>query len=155
MKPKNAGFSIIEIMVAISVGGIMTAVAVQSFNDIYEAYRLRAATYQVFVALQSARAEAVKKNNNYRFSVVNQTTYQLHDDTNSNGVIDAGETVTQKNMALEVKGTQLFYWATPFSFTPVGTTTGGWDWDNWVAITNDQWEWRWIEISRTGRVKIY
>ena len=155
MKPGNAGFSIIEIMVAIAVGGILTTIAIPSFNNMREAYRLRTATYEVFAALQRARSEAVKKNNNYRFSLVEQTTYHLHDDTDSDGVIDAGETVTQKNMALEAKGTQLFFWAPPFGFTPDGTTTGGWEWGNWIAVTNAEWEWKWIQITRTGRITVF
>ena len=163
MKQKNAGFTLIEMMVALAIGGILTAIAVPNFNDMRDGYRLRAATFDVFAALQRARSEAVKKNNNYRFSLVNPTTYRVHDDANDNGVEDAGETVTQKNVAVEVQGTQMFFWcytwtgagwqwATALNFAPDGTTGIG---DlSWVAVVNAQWQWKWIQISPTGRIQV-
>ena len=161
MKQRNAGFTLIEMMVALAIGGIMTVMAVPNLSDMREGYRLRAATFDVFAALQRARSEAVKKNNNYRFSLVNQTTYRIHDDTDDDGVVDAGETVTQKNVAVEAQGTQMYFycltwtgagwqWATALKFTPDGTTGD----ISWVAVINAQWEYKWIQISPTGRVQV-
>ena len=161
MKPGNAGFSVMEIMVALAIGGILTAMAVPNFNDMREGYRLRAATYDVFTALQRARSEAVKKNNNYRFSLVDDSTYSVHDDTDNDGVVDAGETVTQKNIAAEAQGTKMYFWcwkwtgsgwelATALTFAPDGTS-GDW---SYVPVINAQWEEKWIQVSPTGRIQI-
>jgi prepilin-type N-terminal cleavage/methylation domain-containing protein len=161
MKRRNAGFTLVEMMVALAIGGIMTAMAVPNFNQMREGYRLRAATYEVFTALQRARSEAVKRNNNYRFSLVNGTTYRLHDDANNDGVINTGETVTQKNISLEAQGTQMYFycwtwtgsgwqWATALNFAPDGTSGDM----SWVAVANAQWEYKWIQISSTGRIQV-
>ena len=152
MKQRNAGFTLIEMMVALAIGGIMTVMAVPNLSDMREGYRLRAATFDVFAALQRARSEAVKKNNNYRFSLVDQTTYRMHDDTDDDGVVDAGETVTQRNVTLDAPGTKLFYWSPPFDFLPDGTRTGAW----WTAVlvVNAQWEYKWIQVSPTGRIQV-
>ena len=155
MRRSQAGFTLIEMMVALAIGGILTAIAVPNFAEMREGYRLRAATYDVFAALQRARSEAVKKNNNYRFSLVDLTTYRIHDDTDNDGVEDAAETVTQKHVTDVAPGTKMFFWSPPFSFTPDGATIGGGVLGNWVAVTNSQWEWKWVQISRTGRITVF
>jgi Tfp pilus assembly protein FimT len=132
----------------------MTAMAVPSFSDMREGYRLRAATYEVFAALQRARSDAVKKNNNYRFSLVNQTTFRIHDDTDNDGTVDAGETVVDKHVTDVASGTQVSL-GSPFNFTPDGTTTGGETSGNLVGVVNSQGEWKWVKISRTGRIMVY
>ena len=160
MKQRNGGFTLIEMMVALAIGGILTVMAVPNFNEMREGYRLRAATYEVFAALQRARSEAVKRNNDYRFSLVNQTTYRLHDDADNDGVVDAGETVTQKNVTSQVPGSQMQFWCwawtgagwqwtNALSFAPDGT--GDW---TWVAVINAQWEYKWIQVSPTGRIQV-
>jgi prepilin-type N-terminal cleavage/methylation domain-containing protein len=155
MKRGNVGLTLIELMVAIGIGSILTAMAVPNFAEMREGYRLRAATYEVFAALQRGRSEAVKKNNNYRFSLVDNTTYRLHDDTDNDGVVDAGEAVTQKNVTLEAPGTQMYFWVPPLNFLPDGTTGGGGEWGTWVAVTNAQWQWKWVLVSRTGRITVF
>ena len=155
------GFTLIEMMVALAIGGILTAIAVPNFAGMRAGYRLRASTLSIFSDLQRARSEAVKKNNNYRFSLVNSTTYRIHDDTDDDGVMDAGETVTQKDISLDAQGTQMFFycwawtgagfqWSTVLRFTPDGTTGDM----SWVAIVNAQWEYKWIQISPTGRIQL-
>jgi prepilin-type N-terminal cleavage/methylation domain-containing protein len=151
----RSGFTLVEMVVAIAIGGIMTAIAVPSFSDMREGYRLRAATYEVFAALQRARSDAVKKNNNYQFSLVNQTTFRIHDDTDNDGTVDAGETVVDKHVTDVASGTQVYFWSPPFNFTPDGTIAGGGTGGNWVAIVNSQWEWKWVQISRTGRITVF
>jgi prepilin-type N-terminal cleavage/methylation domain-containing protein len=156
MKRGNAGFTLVEMMVALAIGGIMTAMAVPNFSEMREGYRLRATTLDVFAALQRARSEAVKRNNNYQFSLVSNATYRLHDDADNDGVIDAGETVTLKNITSTAQGTKFPYWSwsPPLNFTPDGMTTAA-AWGSWVAVTNAQGDMKWIFISRTGRISIF
>src|SRR4051812_12693298 len=93
----QAGFSLTELMVAIAVGGIMTALAAPNFSQMGEGYRLRGATHQVFMALQRARIAAVKENDRYRFSVAGST-YTVHSDANNNNEVDDGETVANTDI---------------------------------------------------------
>jgi type IV fimbrial biogenesis protein FimT len=151
----RSGFTLVEMVIAIAIGGIMTAMAVPNFSDMREGYRLRAATYEVFAALQRARSDAVKKNNNYQFSLVNQTTFRIHDDTDNDGTVDAGETVVDKHVTDVASGTQVSFGSPPFNFTPDGTTAGGGTSGNLVGVVNSQGEWKWVQISRTGRITVY
>jgi prepilin-type N-terminal cleavage/methylation domain-containing protein len=165
MKQGNRGFTLIEMMVAIAIGAILMGVAIPNFTQMREGYRLRSATYDVFAALQRARAEAVKRNNNYRFSLVDATTYKLHNDSNSNGVENAGETTTQKNVAVESPGVEMYFycwawdgagwsWVTSLNFAPDGTTGRGSQ--SWVGLVNSSnGEWRWIQITPGGRIHVY
>jgi type IV fimbrial biogenesis protein FimT len=98
MKQRNAGFTLIEMMVALAIGGILTAMAVPSINAIRDTYRLRSAAQDVFMALQKARMGAVKENNQFLVSF-SGATYTSHNDLNNNGVQDAGEPLTTHNLA--------------------------------------------------------
>ncbi|MCM2296658.1 GspH/FimT family pseudopilin [Rhodoferax sp.] len=60
MKQLERGFSLIELLVTISVIAILSAIAVPSFQSMIETRRLIAATEGVYAHLQFARSEAVK-----------------------------------------------------------------------------------------------
>lgn len=167
MKQRNAGFSLIEMMIALAIGGILTAVAVPNFNEMREGYRLRAATYDVFASLQRARSEAVKKNNNYRFRLMTSTTYRVHDDRDSDGTIDGGETQTTRNIATNSPGVTMVSnvqvwngagWGTAASitFAPDGTTGGAADVARrgTITLTNSSGDQRQILVAASGRIHV-
>lgn len=56
---KNKGFSIIELMVAISIAAILTAIAVPSMNIWLNSQKLIASAQQLVDALNSAKSEAI------------------------------------------------------------------------------------------------
>lgn len=60
MNLRNAGFSLIELLVSIAIIGVLTSVAVPSFQTMLENRRLIASTEAVYAQLQFARSEAVK-----------------------------------------------------------------------------------------------
>lgn len=57
--PKHNGFSLIELLVVIAIAGILTMIAVPSFQTMMQNSRLTSATNNLFSALQYARSEAV------------------------------------------------------------------------------------------------
>ncbi len=57
----NKGFTLLELMVAIAIFGILLSIAAPSFRVQIEASRLRADTDNVMTALQLARSEAVTR----------------------------------------------------------------------------------------------
>ena len=59
-KFRSAGFSLIELLVTITVIGILASAAAPSFTTMLEKRRLIAATEGVYAHLQFARSEAVK-----------------------------------------------------------------------------------------------
>lgn len=58
---KQLGFTIIEAMVAISILGVMAAVAVPSVSSMMESFQLKTAAQSVLSGIQQARSEAVKR----------------------------------------------------------------------------------------------
>ncbi|MDR2875507.1 MAG: GspH/FimT family pseudopilin [Methylobacillus sp.] len=58
------GFTMIELMIAIVVMGVLLALALPSFNDLFMRYRVSTASAQITNALQFARASAISSRSN-------------------------------------------------------------------------------------------
>ena len=69
MTRKQAGFSLVELMVVIAVLAIIAAVALPSFQGMRDAARVRSAVEAVYSQLQFARSESVKQNRDLFVSV--------------------------------------------------------------------------------------
>lgn len=68
---KIKGFSLIELMVSIAVMAILASIAVPSFQSWLRNTQIRNAAESVTNGLQLARAEAVARNTNVRFQLIN------------------------------------------------------------------------------------
>ena len=90
---RQSGFTLIEMLVAMTVIGIVLAIAAPNFSQWIERYRIDAEAQDVYFDLMSARATAVKNNNDVivTFDSANNS-YKVHDDTNGDGM-EAGESV--------------------------------------------------------------
>jgi len=66
LRPARAhtGFTLIEVMLVITLLGIFLAFALPSFNAVLQRYRVSTAAHRIADALQFARAEAVRTRNN-------------------------------------------------------------------------------------------
>lgn len=60
----GAGFTIVELMITVSLASILLAVAVPSFNQMIVGGRLTAQSNEMVAALSLARSEAIKRNAN-------------------------------------------------------------------------------------------
>lgn len=58
----NRGFTIIELLVTISILGILVAMAVPSYRTVIASNRLSVASYDYVLAVNEARVEAVRRN---------------------------------------------------------------------------------------------
>lgn len=58
----QSGFSLIELMVAISIMVILMMIAVPSFQEFIHGQRVKTTSFDVFAALTYARSEAMKRN---------------------------------------------------------------------------------------------
>lgn len=57
-----SGFTLIELMVTVSVAGVLLAIAVPSFNQLIVTNRLTAQANEFVAAINFARSEAIKRN---------------------------------------------------------------------------------------------
>jgi type IV fimbrial biogenesis protein FimT len=65
--PRQRGFSLMELMVSITVLGVLTAIAVPSFTTLSNRNRLAAQSNELLSALQYARMEAIRSSSNVTF----------------------------------------------------------------------------------------
>lgn len=59
---RAAGFTLIEMLIAVAILGILTTLAVPSFNDYILGQRLANAAFDLNASLSYARGEAIKRN---------------------------------------------------------------------------------------------
>jgi len=63
---KNRGITLTEVMAVVAIIGILAAMAVPSFNELIKQQRVEGAAEGLVAALQNAKAEAIKTNNDMR-----------------------------------------------------------------------------------------
>ncbi len=68
------GFSLIEVMVVIAIGGILLAIGLPSWQNHLHNSRIRATAQSFLTGLQAARTEAVRRNVNVDFVLTDATT---------------------------------------------------------------------------------
>ena len=89
---KNKGFSLVELMVAITILGIVLVMSLPAFGRFVHTWRLKGSTEQLATALRTARSTAVMKHTNAVFQVdLNRNEYFYFEDINGNGSRESSE----------------------------------------------------------------
>ena len=95
MRGRRAGYSLIELMVGITLTGIVLAATVPNIRSYRESQRMASASDRVASAIRSAQARARSQNHDiiidYR-PITNE--FAVIEDANENGIADGGEQVT-------------------------------------------------------------
>ena len=88
----EAGFSLTELMVALVIFGIMTAVALPGLNKFLRSVDLNGQVQQTATMIRVVRQRAITENNNYVLTWDNAAQgFGWYDDDNNNGVKDVTE----------------------------------------------------------------
>ena len=168
----NVGFTLIELMVTISIAAILLAVGVPSFVAFQRNSELTGAANSLLAAMNAVRGEAMKENTN-SFIVPNtggwEKGWTLFVDNNLDNTKNAGDRIIAANdnplpSYFEVFGTGTAFESTPYiSFNGSGypRTTGS-NLGNMTLniqrkdLTGAQQleQTRRVKISKTGRVRV-
>lgn len=65
-----AGFTLMELMLVVTIVGILTMIAIPGFKSLSQSQRVKNASYELYGALSLARSEAIKRNNDVIFTPV-------------------------------------------------------------------------------------
>ena len=108
-KQRSGGFTLIEIMVAIAILGILVAIAAPSFTATIRRFRAEAVRDELVASIQVARSEAIRTRR--AVFMVRRTDcaldtaaasvwscgWQIVNDTNGDGLNNAGDTLMQQS----------------------------------------------------------
>ena len=101
---ETRGFSLIELLFACVIAGIVLAIAMPTFGRFRNSMMLKQANAQVLQDVRRARQLAVTRRAPVVLcfgappSISNITSYTIHVDTNGDGLVQSGEMVTVRNL---------------------------------------------------------
>ena len=88
------GFTLVEMMVVVSIMAILASVAIPSFQSMIRNQRVKSASFELFSSLMVARSEAIKRNADVTITPVSAGSWQ------DGWQIAAGATVLKNQAAL-------------------------------------------------------
>ncbi len=133
---RSSGFSLMEMLVAISIAGILMGIAVPAFNRLLPGIRLSSAARQIATDLQLAKMRAIAQHTNQTVTFNPSTaTYTFGADTRNLSQLYPGTTFTA-----------------PSGGNPVFTTTGTAN-TTTITITNNG-QTKQVSVTAIGRVVI-
>ena len=141
---QKKGVTLIELVIVVSIIGVLVLLAIPEIK----VDNLRGAARMIFSDLHYARMQAIKKKNNFRV-IFNDDgcIYQIHNDQNNNGKVDAEENVILKNITHDFHKITFTANRNP-TFNPVGTVNSG------TIALSDQSHLKYVIFSWTGRIRI-
>jgi type IV fimbrial biogenesis protein FimT len=95
-KTNRGGFTLVEILIALAIVGIVVMLATSTFQGMMEKYRVEGETKQMFTDLMDARGRAMQRNRAF-FVQITGNGYSTFEDTNpapdGNGILESTDAV--------------------------------------------------------------
>jgi prepilin-type N-terminal cleavage/methylation domain-containing protein len=140
MNKRTSGFSLIEVVISISILGLIIALLSHSFTNQAPKYQLKKATWEIYSRLNYARYKAIYRGLKYKMSFESNS-YLLEKFDES-----TGEWSTEQRSFLD--GVSIFANNSPI-FHPRGTVS------NLASIfVKNSWGQYKISIAISGRIKV-
>ena len=135
--PRESAFSLIEIVVALAILGIMAAIALPSWNRLVPSYQLDGSVRQVQSELHHIKMRAVAESISFQLAfTAGASRYAIQRDL---------KTLTNKPLPEGIVITK----AGSISFSPRGTAGA-----NRVILRNQVGQCKQVVVSATGRVRV-
>jgi prepilin-type N-terminal cleavage/methylation domain-containing protein len=153
MKRKKAGFTLVELIVAIAIFGLGIALTIPAFGSFLQSSRLSHQSNQMSTTLRAARRTAITKNINTVFILdIPNSRFFYFEDPDGNGTRGAGETRSQVYEMPKGITVQNHTFTKPLVvFGPKGTTIES----GTITIQNLKHETRSIRVfSGTGMISM-
>lgn len=115
LRQSTSGFTIIELMVVVSVIGVLATFALSSFQSLTQSQQAKNASFELFTSLRLARSEAIKRNSNVTLTPTDATNW-------GKGWTIASTTETIKSQAV-LKGVNITLGPATVAYTRNGRTT--------------------------------
>ena len=155
---RNAGFTLIEMMVIVAVFAVMAAVAIPTFISLLPGMRLNGSARDIFMVMSQTRMQAVSKNTIgvVKFSPSNNSFTAWLDDgpAGNNWSLDSTDTLIKSGSTetgVSISDTTIPYHT--FGYNSRGlpaSTPGAYD----ITLTNSKGETQKVEINAFGTVKM-
>lgn len=152
----NAGMTLLEVMIAVGIIGVLVGLATPSFEQMIHDYRLRGATMDIASCFQEMKLRAIKENKNALvFFDVAANKYTAFVDFPANGTYEKGtdDIISEQNLPNGV----FLYRATTFSANTFGFTSRGLPVNNQfgtVFINNSHSRYKQVSVSMAGNIKV-
>lgn len=89
---KTSAFTLVELMISISILGLIAILSIPNYNRFMQSWRLKGEVQQFAGTLRAARSAAIMKNIDVVFTFdMDTNTYSYFEDANRDGNYDSGE----------------------------------------------------------------
>jgi type IV fimbrial biogenesis protein FimT len=145
----QAGFTLVEVLIAIAIISILSAIAVPNVLTEMPKFRLNGASRQVLGDLMTARMKAVSQNKKVKVFFIGGSQYKICDDADHSGTVDNCEGNAKTiDIQSNFPGISLNSGGNDPVFSPRGTSS------NTTISLASSYGTKTITIAITGRVKI-
>lgn len=151
-RPKQAGFTAVEMVVVITILGLAAAMSWGSVRDLMEQHRVNGAASQIATAMRLAREKAVAEGNNYILTFrTAQNDFQIWDDQGNDSLMGPDDSRQTHDMPDAcILANPSFFGANRVIFRPDGST----DASGSVVIRSGLSQRRVDLLASTGKVTV-